>query len=60
MTLLDLNYCKITLHKIPKFNLISWCGNFVEMHNVRRVTGDLPDILEKLCISLKFPHQKIR
>ena len=27
-----------TLRKIPKFQLISWCGNFVETHNFRRLS----------------------
>ena len=29
-----------TLRKISKFHLISWCGNFVERHSFRRVSGD--------------------
>ena len=48
------------LSKISKFNLISWCGNFVEMHNFCRASGNLPETLQKLCISTKFPHQEIR
>ena len=27
--------------KIPKFYLISWCGNFVETHSYRIVSGNL-------------------
>ena len=29
-----------TLCKIPKFHLISWCGNFMERHSFRRILGD--------------------
>ena len=28
------------LHKIPKFHLISWCGNLAETHSFHRVSGD--------------------
>ena len=31
---------KVSLHKIPKFHLISWCGSFVERHSFCRVSGD--------------------
>ena len=27
--------------KIPKFHLISWCGNFAETHSFRRVSGEV-------------------
>ena len=27
------------MRKIPKFHLISWCGNFVEKHSFRIVSG---------------------
>ena len=27
----------LTLRKIPLFHLISWCGNFVEMHSFKTV-----------------------
>ena len=46
--------------KYRNFNLISWCGNFVEMHSFRRVSGDSPETLRKLYLSTKFPHQEIR
>ena len=36
-----------TLRKIPKFHLVSWCRNFVDMHNFGRV-------------SKKFAHRDIR
>ena len=50
----------IRLRKIPKFYLISWCGNFVERYNFSRILGDSPETLSKLCLSTKFPHQVIR
>ena len=50
---------KGTLRKIVLFQLISWCGNFVERHSFRIVLGDLPNTMRKLCLSTKFPHQKI-
>ena len=48
------------LHKIPKFHLISCCGNFVERHSFHRVWGDSPETLRNLCLSTKFLHQEIR
>ena len=30
----------LTLSKMPQFHLISWCGNFVERHSFRIVSGD--------------------
>ena len=48
------------MHAIPKFHLISWCGNFVERRSFRRVSVDLPETLRKRCLSTKFPHQEIR
>ena len=41
-----------TLLEIPRFYLISWCGNFVETYNFRRTSGN--------CVSLKCPHQEIK
>ena len=49
-----------SLRKIPKFHLISWCGNFVEKHRVFRVLGDSAEPLRKLSLSTKIPHQEIR
>ena len=40
----------LPLHKILQFHLISWCENFVETHSVRRVSGELPKTLSKLCV----------
>ena len=31
----------LALRQIPKFHLISWCGNFVERHSFPRVSGFL-------------------
>ena len=50
----------VTLRKIPKFHLIYWCGNFVERHSFHRVSSKSPETLQKLCLSTKFLHQKIR
>ena len=46
--------------KIPKFHLISWCGNFVKTHSFRRVSGDSSETLQKLCIFTKYKNQEIR
>ena len=46
---------------ILKFHLTSWCGHFVETHNFRWVSRELPETMRKLCASTKFPpHQDIR
>ena len=50
----------LTLRKIPLFHLTSSCGSIVERHNFRIVSGDLLEIMPKLCLSTKFPHQEIR
>ena len=36
---------ELTLHKIPKIYLTSWCTNFVEMHSFRTVSGELSGTL---------------
>ena len=36
----------MSLRQIPKFHLISFCGNFVERHSLRRVLGNLPETTE--------------
>ena len=41
------------LHKIPKFRLISWCGNFVKTHSFRRVLGKSSETLQK---NFEFPQ----
>ena len=51
---------RVTLRKVPKFCLISWCGNLMESHNFRKVSGESPETLRKLCASTKFSHQEIR
>ena len=48
-----------TLRKIPNIHLISWSGNFVQRHSFRRVSGKSPEALRKLCLSIKFPYQKV-
>ena len=50
----------LTLHKISEFHLTFWCGNFVERHSFRIVSDETPETMRKLCLSTKFPHQKIR
>ena len=45
---------------LPKFQLISWCGNFAKRRSFRRVSGGSPKTLLKLCIRSKYPYQKIR
>ena len=47
----------LVLCKIPKFHLISSCGNFVERLSFRRVSGESLKTLRKLCLSTKFPHR---
>ena len=37
VNIISVIYVNITLHKIPQFHLISWCGNFVERHSFCRV-----------------------
>ena len=49
-----------TMHKMPKFHLISWYGNFVERNSFRGASRDLPKTLPKLCLSTKFPYQGIK
>ena len=56
--LVSVDYTASTsLRQIPKFHLISFCGNFVERHSLRRGLGNLPETLRKLCLSTKFLHQ---
>ena len=54
------NFFTLTLRKIRLFHLTSSCGSIVERHNFRIVSGDLLEIMPKLCLSTKFPHQEIR
>ena len=39
-----------TLRKIPKFHLISWCGNFEERYSFRIVSGDSPRKLGEISV----------
>ena len=46
--------------KLPKLYLISWCGNFVERHSFRGVSGNWPETMRKRCLSTKFSHFEIK
>ena len=48
------------LRKKPWFHLISCCGNFVEKHLFRIVSGESPETTRKVYLSIKFPYQEIR
>ena len=50
----------LSLRKTSKFHLISCCGNFLERHSLRVVSGDLPGTMRKMCLSTKLPRQEIR
>ena len=39
------------MSEIPKFHLISWCGNLVETHSFRIASRDSPKTLQKLRVS---------
>ena len=39
----------LALRKITEFHIISWCGNFVERHSSRIVSGNSVETLRKLC-----------
>ena len=47
------------IHYIQNFDLIFWCGNFVEVHSFRTVSGKSPEALRNLCLCTKFLHQEI-
>ena len=49
----------MSLRKILKFHLMSWCGNFVERHSLRIVSGDSPETMRKLCLSTNFHTMKL-
>ena len=49
----------LPLRKISKVHIISSCGNVVESHSLRRVSGNSLETLWTLCLSTKFPHQEI-
>ena len=43
-----------------QFQPISCCGNFVETHSSRRVSGDSPKLLRKQYVSTNFLHRENR
>ena len=45
-----------TLHKIPQFHLISWCGNFIERNSFRKS----PKFMPKFCLSTNFHTRKLQ
>ena len=49
-----------TLRKIPQFHLISGCESFVGRYSFRIVSGKSPKTMQKIRLSTKFSHQKIR
>ena len=50
---------KLSLRKMPKFHLISWCGNFVERQSFHTFSSESPKTIRKLCLSTKFPNLEI-
>ena len=50
----------MSLQKIPEFHLIFLCGNFVERHIFRIVSGKSLKTMWTLCLSTKFPLQEIK
>ena len=44
--MVSLNATWISLHKIPKFQLISWSGKFVKIYSFQRVSGKSPKSLQ--------------
>ena len=57
---IKLSPLKYSLRKTASYHLTSWCGNFVEMHSFRIFSFVLPETIQKLCLSAKFPHQEVR
>ena len=43
-----------------QFRLISWCWNFMERHSFRIASGESPETMRKLRLSVKYPYQEIR
>ena len=46
--------------KLRNCRNFTWCGNFVERHSFRIVSGKSPKAMRKLCLSTEFQHQEIR
>ena len=49
-----------SLRKIPYFHLISWCVNLMEKYSFHIDSGKSPEIMRKLYLSTKFPHQEVK
>ena len=50
----------VILVEIPKFHLISWCGNFEERHNFHRVLRNSSEISRNCAFPQNFhPHQDL-
>ena len=56
---LDSHKAFLPLRKIPRFYLLSWCGYFVKRGSFCRISRELPEPLQKLCLFTTFPHQDI-
>ena len=54
----------IVIQTITAKNTVVWpdfrCGNFAERYSFRRVSGESPETMQKLCLSAKCPHQEVR
>ena len=49
-----------SLHKMPLFHLIFWCGNVVGRHSFCMVSGGLPKPMRRMCLYTNFLQQEIR
>ena len=53
------NFFQLAHGKISKCHLIFWCRNFVGTYVFRRVSDDLFETLQTLCVSTKFHNKKL-
>ena len=53
----QLQYVCLSMYEITP---ISWWGNFLQTYSLPRASGKSTETSEKLRVSTKFPHQKIR
>ena len=60
LTFLSQGNCPLPMRKIQKYQLIFWCGNFVETISFRKASGNSSKTLPKLCVSTNFSHHEIR